>query len=224
MPLQDNDILLHKRTHHTNLSVPFSNYISPIIFPEQDIDLLDTIIPVRYRNMYITDMEYSGPDKLDPHDIYTVNCRIIRCDKAEPFRMIVISIDYKFIFVMDSRYYKEQVPQYPIQLTEFIGVNHNNQYPGIIPEVKSITLRVDNGEPCYSVLAEFISDDTIRFLIGDECFSKLIDQHNIKTISFTNINIDILKNSYNKEKTIDEIIEIRKSIFEGRKIYGAKNS
>lgn len=172
------DDLLHKRSKHTNLMVPFCEYITSESFPEQNIDLLDSVVPIRFRNMYVVDLaEYVGSDLAEEHDIFTRDCRVIRCDSSAPYRMICISLDYQFIFVTDSRYWEETVVQYPLQLNEFIAIVVFDQYPGIIPEIKGVTLRVDNGEPCYSVIVELLADNQVRFLIGDECFSKLYDYY-----------------------------------------------
>lgn len=179
MVQQLKDDLLHKRTRHTNLSVPFCKYITPEIFPNQNKNLLNSVVSIRYRNMYIVDKPVTGPEEADQHDVYETNCIVVRCDKSEPYRMICLSEDYRFIFVTDSRYYKTTVVQYPLQYNEFIGIAVYNQYPGIIPEIKGATLRVDNGEPCYSVLIEFVADNQVRFLIGNECFSKLYDYYGI---------------------------------------------
>lgn len=173
------DDLLHKRTIHTNLSVPFQENITPESFPQQNTELLDSYVTIRYRNMYIVDRELTGPELYEPHDIYEANCRVLRCDLEEPYRMIVMSDNYQFLLVTDSRYWEEKVVQYPIQFNEFIGITVYDQYAGIIPEVKGVTLRVDNGEPCYSVIMEFLADNVVRFLIGDECFSKLYDYYGV---------------------------------------------
>lgn len=174
------DDLLHHRTRHTNLMVPYSDYVKGDKFPIQDLNLLDTYVDIRFRNMYKVELpeEYlSKQEKLDPRDIYTAHCRVLRCDSTEPYRMICISDTYEFIFVTDSRYWQETVVQYPIQFNEFIGIKVFDQYVGEIPEIKGVTLRVDNGEPCYSVIIEFLADNQVRFVIGDECFSKLYDYY-----------------------------------------------
>lgn len=173
------DDLLHKRTIHTNRSVPYQENITPESFPSQNTELLDSIVIIKYRNMYIVDEEVTGPEQYEPHDIYKTECRVVRCDSEEPFRMICMSNDYQFLLVTDSRYWEEKVVQYPIQFNEFIGITVYDQYAGIIPEVKGVTLRVDNGEPCFAVIMEFLADNIVRFLLGDECFSKLYDYYGV---------------------------------------------
>lgn len=185
MVQQLKDDLLHLRTRHTNLMIPFCEYISSDKFPEQNMELLDTIVPIKFRNMYIVDREdLTEVEKIDPNDVYTENCRVLRCDNTEPYRMICISESYEFMLVTDSRYWEEKVVQYPIQFNEFVGIEVFDQYPAEIPEIKGVTLRVDNGEPCYTIICEFLADNKVRFLIGDECFSKLHDYYG------TNIDYD----------------------------------
>lgn len=181
MVQQLKDDLLHKRTRHTNLSVPCSKYVNGNTFPDQNKELLNTTVIIKYRNMYIADeVIEKGPDvDGDQHDIYETSCIVVRCDLIEPYRMICISTDYMHIFVTDSRYYKEMVVQYPIQFNEFIGIAVFDQYVGEIPEIKGCTLRVDNGEPCYTIIIEFLYDNYVRFVLGDECFSKLYDYYGI---------------------------------------------
>ena len=248
------DDLLHKRTIHTNRSVPYQENITPDTFPAQNQELLDTTVIIRYRNMYIVDKELSEVELLDPHDIYEASCRVVRCDSVEPYRMICISDDYQFILVTDSRYWQEMVVQYPIQFNEFIGITVYDQYAGIIPEVEGVTLRVDNGEPCYAVIIEFLADNVVRFLLGDECFSKLYDYYGVdndwngrdpkiyqeeyrdadgyrvtaqQPIQFTDINggpPDTLKNIYDEACTTEEIVALRKKVLEGKTIYGSTES
>lgn len=197
---QLSDVLLHKETHHTNLSVPFCKHITVETFPEQNGELLGTFVKLKYRNGYIADeKEYSGPDKFDPHDVYEDEFYIVRCDISEPYRMIGISKDYSIILVTDSNDY-EKVTRYPVQLDNFIGISVYNQYPGIIPEVKGVTLRVDNGELCYSVIIELLSDNVVRFLIGDECFSKISDYYDPKDLNDYNARnaTDYHKKPYNE--------------------------
>lgn len=175
------DDLLHIRTRHTNLSIPRCNNITGSNFPEQDKDKLCTYISLKHRDMYVNDDlkdTYEGrPEMYDPNRIYTEDFYIVRFDVEEPYRLIGISKDYKFVIINDTRYYNEKVSEYPIQITPFISLLVKDQYCGEIPEVNGVTIRVDNGEPCYSVIAEFYEDNSLRFVLGDECFTKLFDYY-----------------------------------------------
>lgn len=212
MVQQEKDNLLHKNTHHTNLMMPHSEYVRFEKFPEQCPDMIGKIIDIKYRNMYINEPPTISIDEpFDPHDIFECKSKVLRCDKDEPFRMISISEDYKYIFIQDSRFKNDtklQVPQYPIQFTQFIGLKCHDQFPASINELNSIILRCDNGEPCYAVIVEYLNNGTIRIVLGDEIFTKIDPGQNI-----------------NNEKTEEEIILIRRNALEGRQIYiGNQNS
>lgn len=231
--------LLHKRNQHTNLHFPYSKYITDTEFPEQDTDILGTKIYIKYRSMF------------DDHEIHETKCKVIRCDKVDPYKMVAMSNDFIFIFVLDSRHYEEQIPIYPIQLSNLIGVLCYNQYNYAKKEIKAVTLRVDDGEPCYSILAEFVEDDTIRILIGDECLTRLSEYYYDKDadyngrdakkylIEWKDLNggsfidnliatefetfdggsANLLKADNNFEKNIKDITDLRKLVFNKRKIY-----
>lgn len=233
--------LLHKRNEHTNLSFPYSSHVTESTFPDQNTDLLGTIIPVKFRNMY----NLGESEKID--------CKVIRCDNVEPYKMVTISDNFYFIFVLDSRYYKSQVVQYPLQLSELIGITCFNQYNFMKKEIKAVTIRVDNGEPCQSVLVEFVSNDTIRILLGDECLSRLSeyyyeddtdyngrDSRDYFLLKWKDLNggrsrqnstleifdgggADLLKDTLNRERTIEDIVNLRKLVFNNKKIYSNIN-
>ena len=245
MVRQLTDVLLHKKTKHTNYTTPFSEFISSDKFPKQDKNKLNTYINLSYRNMYIVeDRDEEG------HLIITEEFLIVRYDVSEPFRLIGISRNFSVILIGDTRNYQDTIIQYPIQLNEFCILSVFDQYPAHIPEIKGVTLRVDEGEPCNSVIIEFLADNYVRFLIGDECFTKLFDYYdhdgsrdfdgkdsteyenpidldgyypdwsNIK--EYLNIDggpADCLIHMYYEVKTVDEINEMRKLVLEGKKIY-----
>ena len=187
MVQQLKDDLLHKRTRHTNLFVPHCEHVGANKFPTQNTALLDTYVTIKFRNMYKVEVEdIIGPDLHDPHDIFEANCRVVRCDISEPYRMIGITDDCQFILVTDSRYWETMVVQYPIQFNEFCGIKVQDQYVAQHNWINAVTLRVDNGEPCYSVIVEYLEDDYIRFVLGDECFSKLIDYFGLPDNDYDN--------------------------------------
>lgn len=215
MPQQLEDILLHKLTHHTNLSVPYSDYISVDKFPKQDLSKLNTIRELKFRNYYRIDPEedqLTNESKAEMHDIYTAKFLIVRCDIEEPYKLIGISEDYYHIIVQDSRHTDSDVVSiYPHQMSEYIGLKTSSQYPANFNHLDGVTLRVDNTEPCLSVIAEFIDEETVRFVLGDESFFKITGYYykNSKAL-----------NELNDFKSLEDIALLRKFIMKGKKIYG----
>lgn len=184
------DILHRDRTHHTNITIPRSDYISGTEYPDQYIDVLGKVYNFRFRNQYKVDVPEEDMDDvtiIDEHDIYTKSFYIIRADSSAPYKIVAISTNFEYILVYDNSkgdiVIDEDnidcpiITQYPIQLNEFIGLSIFDQYDGEISEILGVTLRVDNGEPCYTVIAEFIANGEIRIILGDECFSRLFDYY-----------------------------------------------
>ena len=166
------DRMLHDMTHHTNLSVPYSDYISAVNYPIQNREKLGTNVILKYRNMYHHGygFHHDGPETYEQDDgirkgIFT----IVRFDLTEPYRFIAVSLDGSVIIISKTDIYEEQITDYPIQLDEFIGLFVTEKYiQNPESEIKAVTLRVDNGEPCYTLLAELYSGNRVRFVLGDE--------------------------------------------------------
>lgn len=216
MPLQDYDVLLHKMTKHTNLSIPYSDFVHGTKLPEQNTDLLNTILTLKYKNDYNVPTELPGPEK-HYDDFYTLkNFRILRCDKTEPFKMVGITEDYEIIVVLDSRNYENEVPRYAIQATQYIGISCKDQYVTLLEDIESYTLRVDESEPCLAVIAEYISEEEFRIVLGDECFTKCY-----KYIDDPNTDPHTMDYRYNRYLLSSDIIRLRKNILRGRKPYGS---
>ena len=94
-------------------------------------------------------------------------------------------------------------------MNEYIGLQCEDQYAGDIVSLNSVTLRVDKCEPCYSVLMEYVDDNKVRFILGDEVMSKII------------MNKDDNIDTFFREPLTDaEIITMRKLTMEGKTIYG----
>ena len=129
------DRLLNKITHHTNIYQPFTKYISGEKYPLQDGDKLGTLVKLKYRNKYISDInhispnpnEYQYPDEFEftptPYkdgifvgDIIEQDFILLRCDLTEPYFMIAMSDDYVAMIVGDSRNYMDIVHKYPKQI------------------------------------------------------------------------------------------------------------
>lgn len=212
------------RIRHTNRMLPYilcepykeelkeNNKESKVSeYPEQNKDLLNTMVDIRFRNMYINDKHPEDiedkPEEFDPHDIYTSSCVVVRCDAVEPYIMICISNTYEFVFVLDSRHYNEIVTQYPIQFSSIIGLEVEHDYLGNhdIDPINGVIIRCDNGEPCKMVIMDFLDDDTVRFMTGDELLYKFIVNHMSE--------LEMI------EKSNETITEFRKNLMEGVKIY-----
>ena len=237
------DILLHLLTKHTNLQVPFSDYVKSDKFPTQISELLNTEVNIKYRNYYETDLETgtraaviirngekvsSRPsddsqqledreplsyEKEEKPFYYEEPFIVLRADAEKPFRLIAVSKDYSKIIVnstevIDGNYlFLTKVSEYPIQMNEYIGLQCDDQYAGDIVSLKSVTLRVDKCEPCYSVLMEYVDDNQVRFILGDEAMSKIIMNKDDSTF-------------FREPLTDAEIITTRKLAIEGKTIYG----
>ena len=193
------DVLLHKLTKHTNVSMPFCKYISGNVFPTQIPELLNTDITLKYRNHYLVDnsdlpcigrpsddteyrpKSYDGPEfNGDQNDVYSGTFTVIRADGSEPFRLIAVSKDYKKILinstkVKDGAYeFLTKISEYSVQDNMFFGLDVRDQYAGELNELKAVSVRVDEGEPCYSVMLEFLgATNYIRFILGDEAFTAI---------------------------------------------------
>ena len=114
---QKEQILMHSKiTKHTNLMIPFSDHVTALGFPEQNKQLLNTIVTLQYRNRYIADKEAvnipssgrpkddisfieAGIHNGDDNIIFSNNFRILRADITEPYKYIAISTDYNGVII-----------------------------------------------------------------------------------------------------------------------------
>lgn len=131
--LKENDIFLHMLTKHTNLEVPFSDYVKSDSFPEQISELLNTTVTLKYRNHYLTNLDLTTRAATIIKDGKLVSSRprdddqqledrvpsvyeeeeqpfdyegdfiVLRADASEPYRMIAISTDYTKIVINSTR-------------------------------------------------------------------------------------------------------------------------
>lgn len=196
------DLLLHKLSRHSNREVPWSNgIITPTVFPVQITSLVGTTVSLRYRdhnklntsdfrrirtaNRPNDDTDFipasTGPEDYDYdiNDILTANFKILRADNAEPYVFIGVSEDYTAIIVSSTKQvngdyiFRTQVEEYPGQINELVGISVHDQYVGTTSEVtNAVTLRVDSGEPCHSVIMEKVNNKC-RFILGQEAMSNL---------------------------------------------------
>lgn len=215
MPFQLNDRLLHKETHHSNIDIPIDSHIGYDKFPGQNKNLLGSTINIKYRDRYEVDRntdEVGKEENFEDNINYETNIwnqefKIIRCDISEPYRMICISKNYKKLIVTDSRNYDNIISVYPDQLVDFLGMEVIDQYIADTREYNGVVIGCDNGEPCNSVIVESLIDShEIRIVLEDECQSKMS-----KIIRINNINCYF---------TEDKIALLRKTLLEGKKIYG----
>lgn len=215
MPLQSNDVLLHKLTQHSNVDLPVSPYVGYDKFPEQNKDLLGTEVSIKIRDRSKVDVsidDISSEDFRESNfdyinNIWTYKFKVIRCDSTEPYRMVCVSKDYSKVIVTDSRKYDEIVSIYPDQIDRYMGMKVDDQYIADTREYAGVVIACDNGEPCNSVIVESLPDTAqIRIVLEDECQSK-ID----KIMRIDNIE------SYHKRT---DIILLRKTLLEDKDIYG----
>lgn len=125
-----------------------------------------------------------GPDDIDPRIVFEDKFRIIRADAAEPYVLIGISEDYSKILVNSSKIvngkyeYETKVSEWPVQDNSLIGIAVYDHYVREPEEIKGVTMRVDTGEPCYSVIMEILgSTGYVRFVLGDEMYSIVRDYY-----------------------------------------------
>lgn len=116
-----------------------------------------------------------------PH-VYSGQFKIVRADAELPYLLIAISTDgYQVVTSStlrdDDKYiFEKYVSDYPIQINKYIGLGVYDQYAGEIPQLRAAVLRVDDGEPCTSILMEVLgSTGMVRFITGDEAQSILYD-------------------------------------------------
>lgn len=229
-------------------------------------------VPARVKNMYGVEIDSRpsddsdlmplepGPDDYEIFEVQTGDFTIVRADAVEPYRLIAVSTDYTRILVNSTRIindgsyeFESIISVYPLQLNTFTGLEVYDQYMGKIDEIRGCTLRVDAGEPCYSVICEFLGDTgVIRFILGDEAFSKLYDYYDdggdrdydnrgageekdpvdvdgsyplFESEVFEDINgghPDNWATLFSTESALsdNDIFKLRKSVIEGKTIYG----
>ena len=185
---EQQETLLHKVTGNNNLSTPYSPYIDMDSFPVQNTDLIGTIMNMMCHDQRIlrAACDDNSPDAFDYPYYFPVECKVLRYDIEEPYVGIFVSTDYKYILVGDTT--KLEDPKYacvyPSQLNCYSGIDGFTMYHNIQKDdnilldhdlaYRAITLRVDNGEPCYSVIMEYVEGNKVRFVLGDEALMKCI--------------------------------------------------
>ena len=202
------EVLLHKRTHHTNMDVPYCRYISGTTFPTQHSELLNTTVTLKYRDYHIIDDERDedtyipvgrpmddddtyllhqvGPEDFDEHRIYHEGFRVVRADSSEPFVLIGISEDYSKVIINSTRIdpntgdyeFKDKISTWALQDNNFFGLEIKDKHTGEVDELEAVSIQVDDGDPCHSIMVEFLgSTNMIRLVLGDECLSRIQDYY-----------------------------------------------
>lgn len=241
---QKEQILMHSKiTKHSNLMIPFSDNVTALEFPEQNKQLLNTIVTLQYRNRYIADKRSvnipscgrpkddipfieAGISTGDDNIIFSNDFRILRADITKPYKYIAISVDYKDIIVgtmtEEGEINKEIYPVTMFQMSEYIGLKTINMYVGKLDLTEAVVLSIDNGEPCNAVIMEYIDKNTniVRFVLGDECFS-VIDGYIDTDFKVKELNTLEDLRKYDINRSIIEISDLRKYLLSDIIIYGS---
>ena len=185
------DVMLHILSRHTNLQVPYSDYVNGNIFPDQISELLNTEVTIKYRCHYNTDYNIiekaaiitedgeeisSRPSddiqQLEPRElteeekkenpfIFSEPFRVLRADATEPYRLIAISRDYKKIIVNSTK--KDRYGNYLFETL-----------------VSEYTIQINEllGLGCYSQYAGKVRElkaVTLRVDATEPCYSVLME-------------------------------------------------
>lgn len=173
---QNNDILLHKITKHSNVMIPFSEQVKSNKFPKQNMDLLGTTRVLKYRDRFVSTSEGDNiPSSGRPEDdtpfvkvgtttyedqiVQQKSFIILRADISFPYRYIAISTDYTRVIVGSMDAENNTIADYIVpvaayQLDDYIGLVVNDMYAGSIYYNPANVIAVDDSEPCYSILME----------------------------------------------------------------------
>lgn len=189
---KNKNILLHKVTKNSNLMEPHSDYVDKNLFPNQNIQLLNTTVTLKYRDRHIADHESANIEPIsrpsddvsfrpvdikegDDNIIFTDEFIVLRADITAPYKCILLSTDYKKILVgsmnKDTGEINDTIyPVYTIQDNTMIGVTVRTMYLGSIEFYNGVILSSDDTEPCYSVVMEYLDEEqkVVRFITSDE--------------------------------------------------------
>lgn len=211
--LSIHDKVLSNPPQHTTREIPKSDYIGINIYPEQDQELIGKEIELAYRLPCFYDSENeNSPDDHDETYYKTGLFKVLRADKAEPYVLIAISLNYEYMIVSSTKViegtpiYANTVTFYPMQDSEYIGIEAEDYYytGDYFEDYRNASntgyvLAWAACEPSIGVIVEEINGK-IRFILDHETLSKPVNK--------TDISTDI------------DIIEFRKSKIEGKTIYG----
>ena len=237
------DILLHLLTKHTNLQVPFSDYVKSDKFPTQISELLNTEVNIKYRNYYETDLETgiraaviirngekvsSRPsddtqqledrepllyEKEEKPFYYEEPFIVLRADAEKPFRLIAVSKDYSKIIVNSTE----------IIDGDYLFLTKVSEYPIQMNEYIGLQC-----EDQYAGDIVSLNSVTLRVDKCEPCYSVLMENIGDNQIRFilgdeamSKIIMNQDDNTFFREPLTDaEIITTRKSAIGGKTIYG----
>lgn len=194
---QNNDILLHKITKHSNMMIPFSEQVKSNKFPKQNMDLLGTTKVLKYRDRFVSTSEGDSiPSAGRPEDdtsfvkvgtttyedqiVQQKSFIILRADISFPYKYIAISTDYTRVISGIMNVETNTIADYIIpvaayQLDDYIGLAVNDMYAGSIYYNPANVIAVDDSEPCYSILMEECSEeDSITKFKKDEKYIRFV--------------------------------------------------
>ena len=246
MPKYESYTLLKDLTKHTNMNLVTGKYIGVDKYPEQNTDLLNTVVQITYKDKRIVDDFPHGPNSDDiamfrpgndragldldskegfiKDDIinhFTDNFLIIRCDAVEPYRLVAVSDDFRVVLVGSSKLDEHgtltlDCREYGPQYDGAIGAYCKPVYEYVYDE-NGRMIKIDTD---YSPDAYIFMSE-----IGEDCNSVIIEYNTDTTyrvILEDEIDIDVLENIFDNEYEISsfEIAEIRKSMLGDRLPYG----
>ena len=166
-------------------------------------------------HQFLEPRELNGPDFIDARDVWDIDVTILRADKVEPYVFIGISWNFDIVVISSTREnemmhytFLDEVTVYPMQYNEFFGLNIITHYMNdeFVNDTRydAKLLRLDKTEPNNAVIMEYIDDDTVRFVLGDEVTA--IDNEPFDPENYI---------------TTQMIPEYRAGLLEGKNLYGA---
>lgn len=241
------DILLHLLTKHTNLQVPFSDYVKSDKFPVQISELLNTEVNIKYRNYYETDLETETRAAVIIRDGEKISSRpsddiqqledkesslcekeekpfyyeepfiVLRADADKPFRLIAVSKDYSKIIVNSTE----------IIDGEYLFLTKISEYPIQMNEYIGLQC-----EDQYAGDIVSLNSVTLRVDKCEPCYSVLMEYIGGNMVRFVlgdEVTSKIIMyqsddpSTFFREPLTDaEIITMRQMMIEGKTIYGTR--
>jgi hypothetical protein len=206
--LSIHDEKLHIPPKHTVREIPKSDYITTTEFPEQDTDILNTVVELDYRlsTFYDSENELSPEDHEETY-YKTGAFRVLRADKADPYVFIAISLDYKIMLVSSTLnisgtpIYANTVTSYPLQDDTYLGLETEDYYNSREAYNKGTIIAWSECEPTIGIIVEENNNNQFRLILDHEVTNKVISEDS------------------NREYELD-IVELRKNKLEGKTPYG----
>lgn len=164
---------------------------------------------------FLKKVELNGSDFDDAKDIFDDDFMVLRADATEPYVFIGISLNYENVVIssteineMSHYRFLDDVTIYPLQFNEFFDIPVRTHYMNdkFVDDVEydAKILRIDKTEPNRAVLVEFVDEENIRFVLGDEV--NVVDNETFDSENYISDNM---------------IAEYRRELLGGRIIYGS---